>query len=98
MSGEIQRDLAAWQPPLAAGVIEGHDVETPRRGLMPHGGNRGPWSRDYDLPSIPCACSPCVCNSGGFCTMPSSIKINAAGTCETGLKYLNPEKKEPHCG
>lgn len=61
-------------------------------GLMPRIGGGDYYSRDYELPTIPCGVRCCACNKDGKCEMPSAIKINAGGVCETGLKYL-PKKR-----
>lgn len=61
-------------------------------------GSHGFTSRDYNV-DIPCACTACPNNIGHlrqrtllYCMMPSAIKINAAGACQTGLDLRAEEK------
>ena len=63
---------------------------------MPH--NRGPGggfpgSRDYCLPTIPCAVRECPCNKLGKCEVPSAIKIGSDGRCEMGVKARKALRK-----
>jgi hypothetical protein len=60
-------------------------------GLMPRVGGR-PGSRDYYLPTIPCAVIACPANRNGSCTMASAIEIRADGKCKTGVDFM--EMKE----
>jgi hypothetical protein len=43
-------------------------------------------SRDAAL-IIPCSCTVCPVNSSAHCSMPSKMRINAAGVCMTGLEF-----------
>jgi hypothetical protein len=51
-------------------------------------------SRDYCLPSIPCAVSLCPCNKNGKCELPSLIVIRADGRCQTGVDFMSDEKQK----
>ena len=43
---------------------------------------RHPGSRDFMLDQPVCLAVKCVCNSGGYCFVPSRCKINDEGKCE----------------
>lgn len=57
-----------------------------------YGGGYG-GSRDFVLPTIPCAVTVCPCNKREKCEMPSAIKINAAGQCKMGVTAIEMEKR-----
>lgn len=64
-------------------------------------GGHGWTSRDYNV-DIPCKCTTCPNNIGKkiqrdnpYCMMPSAIKINAAGVCQTGLDLKAEETPKP---
>lgn len=64
-------------------------------GLMPRIGGRDysiPVSRDYAL-IIPCEFTDCPINSSKHCSMPSSIKINSGGKCQTGFDLWQEKLK-----
>lgn len=58
-------------------------------GLLPRMGNgKSGWhSRDY-APFVECKVSCCPCNKNDLCELPANIKINANGTCQTGLDFM----------
>jgi hypothetical protein len=65
-------------------------------GLMPRIGGRDwdiPVSRDYKL-VIPCENNRCPINKLNYCSMASAIKINSAGTCQTGKDLIEEKIKE----
>jgi hypothetical protein len=62
--------------------------------LMPRQPHNYGWggSRDYCLPTIPCSVLCCACNKNGKCEVPSLIKINADGKCQTGMDFVELDK------
>lgn len=67
------------------------------RGRIGKGGHD--WtSRDYNV-DVPCARITCPANNGRMqplCSMPSAIKINAAGLCQTGQDLINARPPKPN--
>jgi hypothetical protein len=63
-------------------------------------GNHGWTSRDYNI-NVPCNRVTCPANTGyigkrsqNMCCMPSAIKINAAGLCQTGEDLIKSQPPE----
>lgn len=71
-------------------------------------GDHGWTSRDYNI-DVPCNRMTCPANSGArisptqqtVCMMPSAIKINGSGLCQTGQDLIDakpPAKPKPITG
>lgn len=87
-----------WQPrPAPPEETMTHGIMG-RTGKGPHG-----WtSRDYNI-EVPCRRTTCPANTRhkipgsllpAICMMPSAIKINAAGVCQTGQDLIDDEKPQ----
>lgn len=62
---------------------------------MPKSWENVGWdSRDYCLPTIPCAVFICPCNKNGKCELPSKISIRGDGRCQTGVDFMEDEKNK----
>lgn len=59
-------------------------------------GSHGWTSRDYNI-DVPCRRSTCPAHHGlnNICMMPSAIKINGQGVCQTGQDLIDAEAKQP---
>lgn len=68
-----------------------------KKSLMPRQSHNYGYggSRDYCLPTIPCLVIICAANKNGKCEIPSLIKINSDGRCQTGIDFKELKNKQP---